>query len=285
MSQHTVLADSNASFLQRHALAIGIALMFVLTWPIDLAHAGRLPFTVPFPVYLFLGWGFVAAALIMTAATGGRVAVVGLLRRFLIWRVGWRWYAALLLLPTIMILAVLLNAAIAHEPIDFSTVFAHRIFGASASLPMFVVPFFLTDAIANGEEIGWRGYVLPRLQVRHSALVASLIVGVIWALWHIPKFLVPGNTSSFGLFLIRVVADAVLYTWLYNNTKGSLLMTTAFHAGANTAGVFLPIANTVGGQGYTQLIQVVLEVVAAIAVTASAGAANLSRREPKQVQA
>jgi len=270
-------------FVKRHALVLGIALMFLLTWPIDLAHSGRLPLQVPFLVYLFLGWGFVAASLIMTGATLGKAGVVTLLKRFLIWRVGWRWLlVALLLYPSIMLAAVLINAAITQTPLDFTDVFAHKIFGASAYLPMFVVPFFLVDFVSNGEEIGWRGYVLPRLQARHSALIASLILGVVWGFWHLPKFLAD-DSSPFWLFMIRITASAVLYTWLFNNARGSLLLTTLFHASANTAGVFLPIANTAVGSNVNALvIQAALEVCAAIAVTLFAGPARLSRTQDKQ---
>jgi membrane protease YdiL (CAAX protease family) len=273
-------------FAKRHSLVLGIGLMFLLTWPIDLANSGRLPFKVPFPVYLFLGWGFVAAALIMTALTHGRAGVVALLKRFLIWRVGWGWWlVALLLYPTVLFCAVLVNRGITGMPLDFSAVFAHRIFGASAFLPMFIVPFFFVDAISNGEEIGWRGYVLPRFQASHSALAASLIVGVIWALWHLPKFLAPDNTSPFWLFMIRTISASVVYAWVYNNTRGSLLMTTMLHAAANTAGVFLPIANTAVGSNVDALvIQVILEVCLAIGVTVYSGAERLSRSEPKQTQ-
>lgn len=271
-------------FVKRHSLPIGIGLMFLLTWPIDLAHAGYLRLQIPFVVYLFLGWGFVIAAIAMTAFTLGKSAIVALLKRFLIWRVGWAWLAvALFLYPSILLAAVLTNAAITQTPLDFSGVFAHRIFGASAYLPMFIVPFFLVDAISNGEEIGWRGYVLPRLQVRHSALVASLTLGVVWGLWHLPKFL-GDDSSPFWLFMIRITASAVLYTWLFNNTRGSLLMTTLFHASANTAGVFLPIANTaVGAHVNALIIQAALEVLVAVAVTLFAGADRLSRTQPRQV--
>jgi len=283
MSESTLRIEP--TFLRRHSPTLGIALMFLLTWPIDLAHSGRMPFQVPFLLYLFLGWGFIAAALVMTALTGGRAEVATLLRRFLIWRVRWTWYAAVLLAPAIMCAAVVLNAAFTGQAIDFADVFAHRIFGASASLPMFVAPFFLVDAIANGEEMGWRGYVLPRLQARHNALVASLILGVIWAIWHYPKFMAPGNDSSFGLFFVKIMAEAVLFTWIYNNTRGSLLMTTLFHAAANTAGVFLPIANTAVGSNVNALmIQTGLDVVAAIVVVTFAGPANLSRTLSRQTQ-
>jgi CAAX protease family protein len=278
--------NKTTAFLKRHALVIGILLMFVFTWPIDLANSGVLPFRVPFLVYIFLGYGFGAASLLMTALTLGREGVMTLLKRFLIWRVDGKWYlVAFLLYPVIMGSAVLLNAAWSQIPIDFSEVFAHKIFGPSANLLVFMIPFFLFDAIANGEEIGWRGYVLPRLQVKHSALVSSLIVGVIWGVWHFPKFLAAGNNSSFALFMVKVMADAILYTWLFNNTKGSLLLTTLFHASGNTAGVFLPIANTVTGNNTGALIlQVLLEIIVAVVVVRTAGPERLSRTEPKQMQ-
>ena len=83
--------------------------------------------------------------------------------------------------------------------------------------------------------------------------------------------------------MIRITASAVLYTWLFNNARGSLLLTTLFHASANTAGVFLPIANTAVGSNVNALvIQAALEVCAAIAVTLFAGPARLSRTQDKQ---
>jgi membrane protease YdiL (CAAX protease family) len=133
--------------------------------------------------------------------------------------------------------------------------------------------------------MGWRGYVLPRLQAKYNALVSSLILGVIWGFWHLPKFLTPGNTSPFGLFIVRIIAVAVIYTWIYNNTKGSLLLVTLFHAASNAAGVFLPISTTVSGENMGAfIIQVGLEIIAAVVVLTYAGAERFSRTEPKQVQ-
>jgi membrane protease YdiL (CAAX protease family) len=273
------------SILTRHSLVIGIIMMFLLTWPIDLANAGLMPFQVPFAVYILLGWGFIFAALIMTGLTLGRVAVIRLLKRYLIWRVGWKWYlVAFLLFPAVYISAIILNASLTQSAVDFSTVTAYDIFGPSASLPMLILPFFLFDAIANGEEMGWRGYVLPRLQAKHSALVSSLIIGVIWGFWHLPKYLAPENTGPFPLFMVQKLAEAVLYTWLYNNSKGSLLLVTFFHASDNTTAVFLPVANTRSGSNLDVLIiAIAIEVIVVIVLTLIHGAEHLSRTKSKQV--
>lgn len=274
------------AFLKRHSLVIGLILMFLLTWPFMLANSGFLPFRIPFPASLFAGWGLSIAALIMTALTLGKTEVVALLKRFLLWRVGWKWYAvALFFFPFMQAVSVLVNALISGRPLDFSTVAAHQIFGPAAVLPIFILPFFITDLISNGEELGWRGYVLPRLQARYSALVASLVVGVIWALWHLPLWMAPGNTTPVGLFVIKVIAESVLYTWLYNNSRGSLLLVTFFHAASNTGGAFLPVATSISGANSDVLvIQIVLEILVAGLVVFTQGAARLSRTQPKQVQ-
>lgn len=275
-----------SEFFKRHSLVIGILLMFVLTWPIDLSNAGLMPFKVPFIIYLFLGWGFGVASIIMTGLTLGKTGVISLLKRYLHWRVGWKWYlVAFLLAPTLIVGGVYLNAAMTGVPPDFSTVMAYRIFGTSAYLPLYILPFFIIDFIANGEEIGWRGYVLPRLQSKYSALTSALILGVIWGVWHLPKFLTHWNTISFAWFMAHTVAASVLYTWLYNGTKGSLLLVTLFHASSNTAGVFMPMANTVSsGNMGTYVIFVLLEVAAAILIIVATGPQRLSRTEPMQVQ-
>lgn len=275
-----------SEILKRHSLVIGIILMFILTWPIDLSNAGLLPFKVPFIIYLFLGWGFGVASIIMTGLTLGKVGVISLLKRYLHWRVGWKWYlAAFLLAPALIIAGVYLNAAVTGVPPDFSTVMAYKIFGKSAYLPLYILPFFIIDFIANGEEIGWRGYVLPRLQSKYGAVTSALILGVIWGVWHLPKFLTHWNTISFAWFMAHTVAASVLYAWLYNGTKGSLLLVTLFHAASNTAGVFFPMANTVSsGNMGAYIFFVLLEVLAAIMIAVIAGTVQLSRTEPMQVQ-
>ena len=273
-------------FLKRHSLVIGIMLMFLLTWPIDLANAGVMPFQVPFIVYIFLGWGFIVAALVMTGLTLGKNGILALLKRYLIWRVDVKWYlVAFFLIPALSFLAILLNAAFTKTPIDFSTVLAYEIFGPSANLLLLIVPFFLFDAIANGEELGWRGYVLPRLQAKYNALTATLILAVIWAAWHIPKFVTHWDTGTFLWFTVDVIAKSILLTWMFNNTRGSMLLVTLFHASFNTSGVLLPIANNMTDANINmRAIIGILEILAAAIVVLYAGTARLSRTEPMQIQ-
>jgi len=278
--------NQTTAFLKRHSLVLGIELMFLLTWPLDLVNTGIVQVELPFIVLLFLGWGFVFASVIMTGLTLGKEGVVSLLKRYLQWRVNWKWYlAAFLLEPFLIVLGVYANALATGVAPDFSKIMAYKLFGASAALPLFVLPFFLIDFIANGEEIGWRGYVLPRLQAKYSALTSTLILGVVWGFWHLPKFLTHFSLSSFAWFMGHTVAVAFLYTWLYNGTKGSLLMVTLFHASSNTAGIFVPMANTVSGENMGAYIGYVLfEVVAAVIVVVMTGPARLSRTEEKQIQ-
>ncbi|MFC6723724.1 CPBP family intramembrane glutamic endopeptidase, partial [Halobium palmae] len=85
-----------------------------------------------------------------------------------------------------------------------------------------------------GEEAGWRGYLLPRLQSRWGALTASLLPGVVWFLWHVPLLFLPGDTNGampLPLMAAFVVASSVMYTWLYNSTGGSVLAVTLLHGG------------------------------------------------------
>src|SRR5262245_18364426 len=232
-------------FLQRHSLGIGLLLMFLLTWPIDLANAGVLPFQIQDALAIFVGWGFVFASLLMTGLTLGKDGVIALLRRYLIWRVDWKWYfVAFLLVPAMMLIGVFLIAALTQTPVDFGTVLAYEFFGPSANLILLIVPFFLFDAIANGEEIGWLGYVLSLQQAKHTALASAVIVSIIAGCWHVPKYLDDWSTVAFAWLMVGVVAKPVLLTWMYNGTRGSLLLVTLFHASGNAAGAVLPIAST-----------------------------------------
>src|ERR1051326_1850938 len=177
-------------------------------------------------------------ALLMTAFTSGRAGVGRLLRSLVLWRVGWRWYLfALVAFPALLLLSfLLLPGAIAslREPPPL--------------LLLSYIPALLVILLVGGplfEEPGWRGFALPRLEQRVGPLGGTLLLGVLWGLWHLPLFLfTPGyNGAGTGLvgvslpfveFVIGEVALAIIFTWVFNNTRGSLLLTMLLHASANT---------------------------------------------------
>jgi uncharacterized protein len=269
---------------RRFPVLAGFILMFALTWPIDLWAAadshGWASVPIPSALPIFVGYGFVVAALVMTGIIDGWAGIRSLLRQFLIWRVGLLWFAVVLLGPAVIDLAALaLHHLFGGAAPDFGQPFARQIFGPSGNLWLLLPIFFLFGVLTNGEEIGWRGYAQSRLQARHSALVASIVVGVVSAFWHIPKFLTEGSAQdySFGLFVVDSIAKAIVSAWVYNSTGNSLLMVTLLHASMNTSGVFLPILPAASGDVRPTLIAIGLHCAVAVAVVATAGAARLTR--------
>jgi membrane protease YdiL (CAAX protease family) len=272
-------------FIKRHSLVIGILLMYTVTWSVHLSGAGILPVRFPFVVYALGGWGFAVASIVMTWLTLGADAVGALLKRFLIWRIGWRWYSSLLIIPGSYLLGIALHALVNGTAPDFRLTSAYRAAGSSAGVLLFVLPVFLADVLGNGEEIGWRGYALPRLQARYSALYSALVLGLVWALWHIAVYIRSFNPIWFAWYLISVMAKSVLIAWAYNGSRGSLLLATLYHAMWNTSGIFLPITDKLSEADIgTYAYVVVSEVAVAAVITLISGPAHLSRSTPRQVQ-
>jgi membrane protease YdiL (CAAX protease family) len=134
------------------------------------------------------------------------------------------------------------------------------------------------------EEPGWRGYALDGLQARHSALGGSLIVGVVWMAWHLPLFFIDGTwqaerlgvgTLLFWLWMINVIVESVLYTWIYNNTGRSILAAILFHFVGNAFGELFAISPQ------AEIYSTGLSVAAVLLVIAFWGAATL-RGGPRQ---
>ncbi len=275
-----------SNVLRRYPVLAGFVVMFALTWPIDLwAAAASHGWTgVPIPpiLALLVGYGFVVAAVLMTGILDGWAGIRALLGRFLIWRVGLVWFAVVLLGPALVdLLALGVHVLLGGPGPDWSQSFARQLFGPSMNLWAALPVFLLVGVLTNGEEIGWRGYAQTRLQERHSALLGSVVIGIVSALWHIPKFLTAGSAQDypFALFLLDTVAKAILLAWVYNSTRGSLLTVTLLHASLNTSTVFLPILPAATGDVRPVLISIALHCVAAVAVVLVAGPARLSRSD------
>lgn len=217
-------------------------------------------------------------AIVLTAVVLGRGSLRKLLGRLLIWRVDPRWYLVVVLGPAALAGGVVALNTFAEGP------------ALSLGMPLLGVAFFLAFSIfpgsALGEEIGWRGYALPRLQAGRSALSASLVLGVIWALWHLPLWLTgdPARTPSlYAAFVVSAIALSVILTWMYNSTRGSLLLVVLLHATSN-----LPVTLSIDLLGSRATMPVMLyfglTVVAAIVVVVVTGPKDLSRKHRKQAE-
>ncbi len=151
--------------------------------------------------------------------------------------------------------------------------------------------------VALGEEVGWRGYALPALQARYNALLASVILGIIWALWHLPQFFNPATLYSdlpFALFAAYLIPFTVLITWVFNSTGGSILLAMLAHAVTNASTQLWKVlpeysggpesmsaADAAAANVHVNLMTAVVLGAAAVVVVLVYGARNLSRR-PRQ---
>lgn len=243
------------------ALSAFFILTLLLSWiawlPTTLGSRGWADIDLSLPVSALIGaFGPTLAALIIVALYRGKSGLGQLLRPLFIWRVPIGWYLFALFWPPLLTAAAGLLATLFGSPIpDYGTPPVLNLYPLPPELtavgPWPLLPFiFLQNMLvgsAMGEEIGWRGFALPRLQSRLSALSASLLLGLLWGLWHLPLYLTEGHPLSdvfFGWTLIGILADAILFTWVFNNTRGSLLLALLFHASIATAALFVSSSST-----------------------------------------
>jgi uncharacterized protein len=182
-------------------------------------------------------FGPLVAAVILIAQESGGVGVRSLLGRILQWRVAPIWYAVALLGPLVLTLVAMVVEVVllGGQPPSLGLLIGEL---PSTLLTLVVNGVYFLIFVTLGEEVGWRGYALPALQARYSAFLASLILGVVWASWHLPVFFNPDTSYShlsFFLFLAFIVPVTVLMSWLFNSTRGSVLMVMLFHAVLNTS--------------------------------------------------
>jgi uncharacterized protein len=211
------------SFIRKNQLAAFVAMAYALSWWPWVWYQFD-PATVDAPI---LPVGPLLAALIVLALAGGWPAIKEWLGKIAHWRVGWTWYALVLLLPAALtLLAMGINLA----------------FGAKRSAA-FEVPdvgqlsirfVFIFLWIGLGEEPGWRGFALPRLLPGRPALAAALLLGLIHLIWHAPLYGVEYNSANVLPWGITVACFSVVICWVYLHTGGSVLMPMLMHASNNT---------------------------------------------------
>ncbi len=231
------MKTTSLPWIKKHSLTLYFFLAYAVTWsfhiPLALSKHELINAQVPMAIHYLGAFGPMIAALILTALSEGIAGVRALLSRWFKWRVKARYYAFAILGPLgLFILAILINRLVSGTWANLS------LLGEADYLPYLsplgtLLLWFLTYAL--GEETGWRGYALPRLQRKDSATTATLILAVLWAFWHIPAFFYRDTYIQMGLlgfpmFLISITFATMVFTWLYNSTGGSLLLVILFHA-------------------------------------------------------
>ena len=237
--------------LKKYALVLFFLLAYLFTWsnwlPQALNSRGITSIEVPGFLAILSGYGPALAAIIVVSLAYEGRGLRELFGRLLRWRVGVQWYLIALLMPMfVSLLAISLNSLIGGASPDFSA--AAFPFGPTET-PLWqkLIILFLVFTLGFdglGEEIGWRGFALPKLLERYSALLSSLTLGALWAIWHFPYALTEGTLLSeipLYWFFINLLALSLIYTWIFVNTNGSLLLPLLFHAAGNTTSNLLPI--------------------------------------------
>jgi membrane protease YdiL (CAAX protease family) len=254
--------------LQRSPLLGFFMLTFAWSWAcwaLSPAIRPQLPWLAT--LLMFAGsFGPSLAAIVVVASTRPVGGLRAWLSRCLQWRIGWGWWAFALLVP----LAVMLLAAGLHIALGGDTATAP----ASGHLLMTVVnlPLVLLLGGPLGEEFGWRGYALPVLQDRLGWRTASLVLGLVWGVWHLPLFFIAGTAQAripLALFLLSVVAMSVLFTWLANRTAGSVVAALLFHTAINFWPSVVPVLPTEGSYRAYAFVVAMLVVLAVVALLAS----------------
>jgi membrane protease YdiL (CAAX protease family) len=216
-------------------------------------------------------FGPLVSAFSLTYLNEGKKGLKDLLKRGVNYRIGKTWYIAIFFLFPIITGSALLLGILSGGALPELSVLSNPISVAV----IFVYIFFLGGPLE--EEFGWRGYALDRLQANWNALVSSLILGVIWGTWHLPLFFIKGTIQSqtpFWAFMLLVLCGTILFTWLYNNTGGSILATMLFHTMNNLSLVIFPTGTTLSG-----LYLLILNVAFVAAVLIIWGPKTLVRKK------
>ena len=272
-------------WVKEYPLVVYFILAYVITWIIVLPVVASAQGFISVPTSLYAlhylsAYGPLLAAVIVTGITDGGDGLRELLGRMIKWRVGLGWVLVAALSPLVLfgLAALIVLAVVGGAPPDLSLA------GQVNFLPYLgigaLVLWLFTSGI--GEESGWRGYALPRLQRNMSALSATLILTVFWVFWHLSRFFYFGAFVELGfsvlpLFALQLLAMGIVLTWLYNSTNGSIMMAALFHGGFN----FLPAG--AAAEGYIAPTARVLLIIWAVVVVAVFKPANLSRKG-KQTQ-
>jgi len=244
------LTSGLSGWMRRHPLVAYFSTAYAFTWilviPITLSQRGLGLFSLPDGLLLGLFLlstfsGPLPAALILTSMIDGPAGRRQLLHRMFQWRVGLGWYLLVLIgYPLIFLIGLTFTSGAAPW------------IALAQKWPLIFTYYLPTAALGMifpglGEEPGWRGFALPRLQQQYGPLVGSLILGTLHGLWHLPAYFIPGaildgpfNLSVFAANTCSIIALTLIWTWLFNNAGQSILFAMLVHGTSNAVSGLIP---------------------------------------------
>ena len=267
------------SFAKRHPLVTYFALAYFFTWSVFVTLAlvkhGVIRLDVPSFIYYFGSHGPLLSAITTTALIGGSEGLKDLFERMFRWRVRPLWWLVALSPFLLYVVTAIILYFIQGEWTHIGLLGEVEFMPSLGIGALFL--WLLTFGI--GEETGWRGFALPRLQRNRSALRATLILWVFWALWHTPAFFLVYDPAIVFGFLPGLLAGAIVFTWLYNSSGGSILIVAVWH------GVFnFTTASKASKAGLVAAVISTLVMVWAVVVVLWFKPANLSHREKQTIE-
>ena len=223
MENKAATSQNNRNLVAYFILAYAIS--WAIAIPLALAKQGVIRPIFPQWFHYLVAYGPILSALILTWSTQGPEGLRDIWGRMTKWRVGAIWWLSALSPVLIGLLSALAINVLTANKISLSNLGVVQFLPplGIGALPLWILTF------GFGEETGWRGYALPRLQKSHSALYATTILTFFWALWHFPQFFYLFDPSIAIGWAIGLYAGAIVFTWLLNSTEGSILIAAVFH--------------------------------------------------------
>jgi membrane protease YdiL (CAAX protease family) len=241
LSQSTPASRDLQEEMRRHPLLSFFLMSYAFTWivliPDILSVWGLIRGNFEFLYIIKPFVGPTLAAIIMTRICEGKEGLHRLRLRLVQWHAGWQWYMLILVgIPALILLGIVVQPGTLAS---FQSLTPRLL----VTYPLyFAIVFF---GVALPEEIGWRGFALPRMQPRYGPLWGTLLLGVLWSFWHLLFFLTPAHgggpgtsfatfLTSFSYFFVMVMAIAIIFTWVFNHTGGSIFIANLVHAAIDT---------------------------------------------------
>jgi uncharacterized protein len=260
------------NWIQKNSLITFILIAYLISWsieiPLALQYRRVVSWQLPFALHYLAAFGPLLSALLVTGISAGVPGLRALWQDLTRWRIKWYWWLAALS-PLVMYLLAVLIQAVLGLPVTTPAELGQVEF--LPPLGLLVLPLWIFT-FGFGEETGWRGFALPRLQRKHSALFATIILWAIWALWHLPLFFYSYPLSVLPGFTFGLLAGSIVFTWLYNSTGGSVLLTACWHGLFNVTTACIPCKT-----GFTAAFISTLVMVGAVVLVWVFKPAELSR--------